>query len=75
MLLLRGVLPLGFAPRPNSNEPLFEIRHTEGGNIGVFDLLAERGVPHFEGSVHGEVVRRAIHGGDKRIAFPGTVIG
>ena len=69
--LIRGnqtMLPLGFAPKPNSNEPLFETRHTEGGNIGVFDLLAERGVPHFEGSVHGEVVRRAIHGGDKRIA-------
>ena len=69
--LIRGnktMLPLGFAPRPNSSEPLFEVRHTEGGNIGIFDLLAERGVPHFEGSVHGEVVRRAIHGGDKRIA-------
>ena len=69
--LIRGnqtMLPLGFAPKPNSNEPLFEVRQTEGGNIGVFDLLAERGVPHFEGSVHGEVVRRAIHGGDKRIA-------
>ena len=69
--LIRGnqtMLPLGFAPKPNSSEPLFEIRQTEGGNIGVFDLLAERGVPHFEGSVHGEVVRRAIHGGDKRIA-------
>ena len=69
--LIRGnqtMLPLGFAPKPNSNEPLFEIRETAGGNIGVFDLLAERGVPHFEGSVHGEVVRRAIHGGDKRIA-------
>jgi carbazole 1,9a-dioxygenase terminal dioxygenase component len=69
--LIRGnqtMLPLGFAPKPDSSEPLFEIRHTEGGNIGVFDLLAERGVPHFEGSVHGEVVRRAVHGGDKRIA-------
>ncbi|WP_448508521.1 Rieske 2Fe-2S domain-containing protein [Immundisolibacter sp.] len=69
--LIRGnqtMLPLGFAPKPNSDQPLFEIRHTEGGNIGVFDLLAERGVPHFEGSVHGQVVRRAIHGGDKRIA-------
>ena len=69
--LIRGnqtMLPLGFAPRPDSSEPLFEVRHTEGGNIGIFDLLAERGVPHFEGSVHGEVVRRAIHGGDKRIA-------
>lgn len=69
--LIRGnqtMLPLGFAPRPDSSEPLFEVRHTEGGNVGIFDLLAERGVPHFEGSVHGEVVRRAIHGGDKRIA-------
>jgi carbazole 1,9a-dioxygenase terminal dioxygenase component len=69
--LIRGnqtMLPLGFAPNPSSKEPLFEIRDTEGGNIGVFDLLAERGVPHFEGSVHGEVVRRAIHGGDKHIA-------
>ncbi|HMM72942.1 MAG TPA: Rieske 2Fe-2S domain-containing protein [Rhodocyclaceae bacterium] len=69
--LIRGnqtMLPLGFAPKPDSSEPLFEIRHTDGGNVGVFDLLAERGVPHFEGSVHGEVVRRAIHGGDKRIA-------
>jgi carbazole 1,9a-dioxygenase terminal dioxygenase component len=69
--LIRGnqtMLPLGFAPRPDGSEPLFEVRHTEGGNIGIFDLLAERGVPHFEGSVHGEVVRRAIHGGDKRIA-------
>ena len=69
--LIRGnqtMLPLGFAPKPGSSEPLFEIRHTEGGNVGVFDLLAERGVPHFEGSVKGEVVCRAIHGGDKRIA-------
>ena len=69
--LIRGnqtMLPLGFAPRPGSNEPLFEIRHTDGGNVGVFDLLAERGVPHFEGSVQGEVVCRAVHGGDKRIA-------
>ncbi|MGK2940233.1 MAG: Rieske 2Fe-2S domain-containing protein [Immundisolibacter sp.] len=69
--LIRGnqtMLPLGFAPKPDNTEPLFEVRHTEGGNIGIFDLLAERGVPHFEGSVHGEVVRRAIHGGDKRIA-------
>ncbi len=62
------MLPLGFAPKPNSDEPLFKIVKNENGQNGIYDMLAERGVPHFEGKVHGEVVCRAIHGGDKHIA-------
>lgn len=62
------MLPLGFAPNPDSKEALFHIIETEAGQNGVHDLLAERGIPHFEGRVHGEVVCRAMRGGDKRIA-------
>lgn len=61
-------LPLGFAPNPQDDRPLWERAETELGQKGIYDRLAERGVPHFEGRVHGEVVRRAVIGGDKRLA-------
>lgn len=62
------MLPLGFAPPPGNKDKLWDRVETEAGQIGIYDRLAERGIPHFEGKVGGETVVRAIHGGDKRLA-------
>jgi Phenylpropionate dioxygenase and related ring-hydroxylating dioxygenases, large terminal subunit len=61
------MLPLGFSPRPDGTA-LWERMSTEKGQNGILDKLVEQGVPHFEAKVDGKVVRRAVHGGDKRIA-------
>jgi carbazole 1,9a-dioxygenase terminal dioxygenase component len=69
--LIRGnqtMLPLGFAPDPNSSKPLYRVVEGPDGQHGIYDTVIESWIPHFEGSIHGQVVRRAIHGGDKRIA-------
>lgn len=62
------MLPLGFAPAPGKINELWDRVETDAGQQGVYDRLADSGVPHFEGKIDGKVVLKAIYGGDKRIA-------
>jgi len=71
-------LPLGFAPGGDRKQQTRVVDDDVVGRKGVYDLIGEHGVPVFEGTIGGEVVREGAYGekivaNDISIWLPGVL--